>query len=41
VEGMVFTLEPSVPLVALEENVVVTANGCDYLAAPQRELALI
>lgn len=40
-EGMVFTLEPSVPLVALEENVVVTRDGCEYLSTPQREITLV
>jgi Xaa-Pro aminopeptidase len=39
--GMVFTLEPCVDPIALEENVVVTPAGCDWLVAPQRELYLV
>jgi Xaa-Pro aminopeptidase len=40
-EGMVFTLEPVFGPIGLEENVVVTAEGCEYLVPPQRELWLI
>jgi Xaa-Pro aminopeptidase len=39
--GMVFTLEPVVGPVGLEEDVLVTDGGCDYLTAPQREIFLI
>jgi Xaa-Pro aminopeptidase len=39
--GMVFTLEPVIGQIGLEENVVVTDTGCEYLVAPQRELYLI
>lgn len=42
-EGNVFTLELHVPTdayggVSLEEDVVVTRNGCEFLSRPQREL---
>jgi Xaa-Pro aminopeptidase len=40
-EGMVFTLEPCVGPIGLEENVVVTPSGCDWLVAPQRSLYLV
>jgi len=40
-EGMVFTLEPCTGGIGLEENVVVTSHGCDYLTPPQREMYLI
>ncbi len=44
--GMVFTLEPriSVPdrgIVTVEDMVVVTDDGADYISTPQRELILI
>ncbi len=44
-KNMVFTLEPrlTVPdrgVVTIEEMVVVTANGADYLSTPQKELLL-
>ena len=44
--GMVFTLEPrlSVPehgVVTVEDMVVVTRNGVEYLSTPQTELILI
>jgi Xaa-Pro aminopeptidase len=39
--GNVYTLELGVMTeagyVGLEEDVVVTANGCEYLSTPQRE----
>jgi Xaa-Pro aminopeptidase len=43
---MVFTIEPrlTVPdrgVVTIEEMVVVTADGADYLTTPQKELLLI
>jgi Xaa-Pro aminopeptidase len=45
-EGMVFTLEPRLPvaghgIVTIEEMVVVTATGADYLSTPQKEIRLI
>lgn len=40
-EGMTFTLEPVFGPIGLEENVVVTADGCEYLLAPQREVYLV
>lgn len=39
--GMVFTLEPVITWVGLEENVVVTDNGCEFLLGPQREIYLV
>lgn len=45
-EGMVFTLEPrlTVPgrgIATVEEMVVVTADGAQYLSTPQRELVVV
>jgi Xaa-Pro aminopeptidase len=45
-KGNVFTLEPSIllpdyGLIALEENVLVTADGCDFLSTRQRELPVL
>ena len=45
-DGSVFTLEPHVKtdgfgMLALEEDVLVTAEGCRFLAAPQTELIFV
>jgi len=44
-EGMVFTLEPGVMTpygrCGLEEDVVVTPNGAEFLTPPQKELYII
>ena len=43
--GNVFTIEPGVEVAAgrigIEEDVVITENGTEYLVEPQRELILI
>ena len=44
--GNIYTLEPSLfmkdwGLVALEEMVLVTATGCEFLSTPQRELPIL
>ena len=44
--GNVFTLEPSVlvkdfGLIALEEDVLVTDSGCEFLSRPQRTLPVL
>jgi Xaa-Pro aminopeptidase len=45
-KGNVFTLEPSIlvpdyGLIALEEDVLVTADGCEFLSKPQRTLTVL
>lgn len=45
-EGQVFTIEPRLPVKGfgvstIEEEVVITKNGCDFLTSPQKELILI
>lgn len=45
-ENMVFTLEPTIlpdqkPFILMEENLVVTASGAEYLSRRQEELILI
>jgi Xaa-Pro aminopeptidase len=45
-EGMVFTLEPRLTVhlhgvATIENMVVVTASGTEYLSTPQRKLILI
>ena len=40
-EGMTFTIEPVFGPIGLEENAVVTADGCTYLVPPQREVYLV
>jgi Xaa-Pro aminopeptidase len=44
--GQVYTLEPRLPIAGhgiatMEEIVVVTEHGCEYLSAPQAELYLV
>jgi Xaa-Pro aminopeptidase len=39
--GMCFTLEPCVFDLGLEENIVVTEDGCEYLIAPQTEVYVL
>lgn len=45
-EGQVYTLEPRLPIkdygiATIEEEVVITKNGCEFLSSPQTELILI
>jgi Xaa-Pro aminopeptidase len=40
-EGMTFTLEPVFGPIGIEENVVVTAEGCQFLVPPQHEIVYI
>ncbi len=40
-EGMVFTLEPCIQGAQIEEDVVVTADGCEWIVPPQTELYVI
>lgn len=40
-EGMVFTLEPCIHGAQIEEDIVVTADGCEYLVPPQTELIVV
>ena len=39
--GMVFTLEPCVAAIGLEDDVVVTDDGCEFLITTPRELYLV
>ncbi|MPN01665.1 Aminopeptidase YpdF [bioreactor metagenome] len=43
--GNVFTIEPGISIpegrIGIEEDVVITAAGCEWLTAPQQELILI
>jgi Xaa-Pro aminopeptidase len=45
-EGQIFTIEPRLPVKGfgvstLEEEVVITKRGCEFISKPQRELILI
>lgn len=45
-EGQVFTLEPRLTIdrfgiATIEEEIVVTKNGCEFLSSPQKEIYLI
>ncbi len=45
-EGQIFTIEPRLPVTGfgvstLEEEVVITKNGCEFISKPQKELILI
>lgn len=45
-EGQIFTIEPRLPVAGfgvstLEEEVVITKNGCEFISKPQKELILI
>ena len=45
-EGNVFTLEPNLMtehfgMISLEEDVVITATGCEFLSTPQQELICV
>ena len=45
-EGMVFTIEPRLPIEGygvstIEEEVYITKNGCDFISPPQKELILV
>ncbi len=45
-EGQIFTIEPRLPVKdfgtsTLEEEVVVTKNGCEFISPPQKELMLL
>jgi len=39
--GMVFTLEPVVASAMIEDDVVVTETGCEFLVPTQREIYLV
>jgi Xaa-Pro aminopeptidase len=44
--GQIFTIEPRLPVegygvVTIEEEVLITENGCEFLSTPQKELMLI
>ena len=45
-EGQIFTIEPRLPVKdygvsTLEEEVVVTKKGCEFISPPQKELMFI
>lgn len=44
--GQIFTIEPRLPVedygvVTIEEEVLITENGCEFLSTPQKELIII
>jgi Xaa-Pro aminopeptidase len=45
-EGQVYTIEPRLPIknagiATIEEEVLVTKNGCEFISSPQEDLILI
>ena len=45
-EGQIFTIEPRLPIegygvATIEEEVIITRNGCEFISPPQKELILV
>ncbi|NWF51249.1 MAG: aminopeptidase P family protein [Ignavibacteriaceae bacterium] len=45
-EGQIFTIEPRLPIegfgvATIEEEVIITKNGCEFISPPQKELILV